>query len=120
MTAVTGGWTVLPGKNRVIDTPQDMRRGAVLEDDLEFYVTPGTPVDPYTGSVTITEGGEITLPDGTTVIVAPGTTIDPFTGEVRESGATDDDTGTGGCSTGMAGFALTAAAAFVTGKRRRA
>ncbi|MDR0615730.1 MAG: hypothetical protein LBG29_02885 [Synergistaceae bacterium] len=134
VTAVNGGWTILPGHNRVIDTPLDMRRGAAAGDDLEIYVTPGTTVDPYTGSVTITKGGEITLPDGTTVTVPPGTTIDPFTGVRNEPGAANegsDNTGTadltdggsgGGCDAGTAGFALLAMAmiaASAAGKKTR-
>ena len=134
VTAANGGWTILPGPNRKIEPESTRRssRGAAAGDDLEIYVTPGTTVDPYTGSVTITKGGEITLPDGTTVTVAPGTTIDPFTGEIRESDENTDNQGTtdstdaggsgGGCDAGTAGFALLAIAmiaASAAGKKTR-
>ena len=130
-TAKEGGRIILPGPNRVIDTdPQSVsgRRNASLStisgtgddenDDLIYEITPGTTVNPYTGVVTVTNGGEITLPGGSKMTVAPGATIDPFSGEIDEGGARNSGSG---CDAGMAGFALAlliAGAALIVSRKR--
>jgi hypothetical protein len=82
--------------------------------------------------VTVGGGGEITLPDGTTVTVEPGATIDPITGVVTKvlaenktpvnSGATEAENASGGCNTAGAGFIALCGplmAASLFGKSRR-
>jgi hypothetical protein len=97
---------------------------------MEFIVPANTTIDPDSGIVTITDGGEITLPDESTMTVASGTTIDPFTGKVSQPGKNEnvpsnpdnsDDPGAGGgcngVSVGTAGLWIAALAFF---SRRRA
>jgi len=101
---------ILPGRNGVIDTP-----------GLVFYVTSGATISPATGIVTVKNGGEITLPDGSKRTVEPGTTINPITGAITPPRGDDenDGGGSGGCDTGLGAFALLGAAAVLRKRVRK-
>jgi len=117
------GMVILPGQNGVIDTPgaarssQSYARSAGDNDDLVFTLTSGATISPTTGIVTVRNGGEITLPDGSKRTVEPGSTINPITGAITppraDAEGTEDneldnrnESGSGGCETGLGAFAL--------------
>jgi hypothetical protein len=121
------GMVIFPGQNGVIDTPgaarssQSYARSAGDNDDLVFTLTSGATISPTTGIVTVRNGGEITLPDGSKRTVEPGSTINPITGAITppraDAEGTEDneldnrnESGSGGCETGretgLGAFAL--------------
>jgi hypothetical protein len=125
ITLEDAGEVTLPGSDRIVNSSSGgSEKTASSGDDMEFSVPAGTTIDPDTGVATITRGGGITPPDGTTVTVASGTTIDPLTGiitqpeaetggqaETGESGGTSGSGGgCDGMSTGAAGLWATALA----------
>jgi hypothetical protein len=114
--SVPGGEAGAYGMKAFAASPaEDISDGPV---NLAFIVASGTTVSPTTGVMTVTGGGEVTLPDGTAITVEPGTTINPFTGEIvrpeakgSEESKTEPAGSGGGCdaaSGGMTGLALLA------------
>ncbi|MDR0615337.1 MAG: hypothetical protein LBG29_00875, partial [Synergistaceae bacterium] len=120
---------------------------ATFSYSLNFNAPAGGTLSVSRGSETLTSGSIVhalevlgVTYDGPGRLVftgleaaAPGTTIDPFTGAIKESAPTnenpnntgetteiaDDGGSSGGCSAGMAGFALLAFAMIAASAARK-
>lgn len=128
--AVTpSGTVILPGPNKVIDTPlsrtANAARTADANDDIVFAIPQGASIDPGSGMVKIAKAGTLTGPSGDVEVTA-GATIDPFTGEITgivpTSNAPEESTeesGGGGCHAGLGSGVLLVAMISMMSRNER-